>query len=293
MENNLENIIELKKNKFDSSELAAICRSLNSLYTPLLSDRKIWNILEVRLPEDIFNSVKQLQIDTIGHKIINDLIMNYYPNERVIKYHIIKEQLHKTNEVTFFELNVDSSRVDLCRVNGKSIAYEIKTEFDNVSRIEKQINDYLKVFEYVYIIAHKSHIEKIKEIVPEICGIKEYVINNGNCTFRPVRKAIKNKNINCKAQIRNLSSEDLRLVLREFGYKNIPSSRIDREDIIFKKIGEGKINNLFKLAVKLRFSSQWQFLCENFNKIMPIDIQSFFHSPIEPESIYYKSSSIV
>ena len=289
----MENVIELKKNKFNSSDLAAICRSLNSLYTPLLSDRKIWNILEDGLPEDIFISVKQLRIDTIGHKIINDLIMNYYPNERVIKYHIIKEQLHKTDEVTFFELNVDSSRVDLCRVNGKSIAYEIKTEFDNVSRIEKQISDYLKVFEYVYIIAHKSHIEKIKAIVPEICGIKEYSINNGNCTFRPVRKAIKNKNIDYKAQIRNLSSEDLRLVLRQSGYKNIPSSRIEREDIILKNIGERKINNLFKLAVKLRFSKQWQFLCENFNKIMPIDIQSFFHSPIEPESIYYKSSSIV
>ncbi|MCX7745569.1 MAG: sce7726 family protein [Clostridia bacterium] len=289
----MKSIIELNNKKISSTILESIGRTFNSLYTPLLGDSKIWRIVESQMPEDIYNLVKHLKATTLGHKVINDLIMNYYPNERVIKYHIIKECLYKKDEVTFFEMNVDSSRVDLCRVNGKSVAYEIKTELDNTNRIEKQIYDYLKVFEYVNIITHRNHTEKIKEIIPQICGIKEYQFRKGKCTFKTIQKAVKNNNIDSKAQIRNLSSEDLRVVLREYGYKCLSSSRVEREKIIFESIGERKINELFKLAVKIRFSKQWTFLCNNFDKIMPIDIQSFFHSPINPDSIYYKSSSNV
>ncbi|MCX7922240.1 MAG: sce7726 family protein [Clostridia bacterium] len=283
---------DLINSRINLSVLKSIGRTFNTLYTPFLGDKKIWNILESELPNELFKDIVHMKSDVIGHKIVNDIIMNYYPNEKVIKYHIIKEYLNKKDEVTFFEMNIDSSRVDLCRVNGKSIAYEIKTELDNINRIEKQVKDYLKVFEYVYIITHKRHIEKIKEVVPQICGIKEYNFKNGACNFKTIRKAIKNKGIDNKAQIRNLSSEDLRAVLCELGYKNLASNRSDREKII-ENIGARKINELFKLAVKIRFSKQWQFLCDNFDKIMPIDIQSFFHAPMSPDSIYYKSSSIV
>ena len=45
------------------------------------------------------------------------------------------------SHVTIFELPVGSSRADLCKINGTSVAYEIKTDLDNFNRLEKQIED--------------------------------------------------------------------------------------------------------------------------------------------------------
>lgn len=272
----------------------SIGRSLNSIYVPYYSDKKVWTIIRDELPEKVFNLVRPLKENVIGHKIVNDFIMNFYPNERVIKYNFIKKYLGIKDEVTFFEMNVNKSRVDLGRVNGKSLAYEIKTELDTVYRLEKQINDYMKVFEYVNIITHKTHTKKIIDLVPQICGIIEYRFNEGNCSFRTLRKAKKNNEIEAKVQIDNLSSEDLRRLLVSSGYKNPPNTREERENLIYTHFKEKEINELFKIAIKNRFGRKWQFLCDNIGKILPIDIQSFFHdAPINPDVIYYKSSSIV
>ena len=37
---------------------------------------------------------------------------------------------------------MESSRIDICRINGKLCAYEIKTEYDNYDRLSTQMNDY-------------------------------------------------------------------------------------------------------------------------------------------------------
>ena len=60
------------------------------------------------------------------HKIYNRIILNYYPNEICIKSSFIKQILmNGKKHVTIFELPVGSSRADLCKINGESIAYEI------------------------------------------------------------------------------------------------------------------------------------------------------------------------
>ena len=36
-------------------------------------------------------------------------------------------------------------------INGRGVVYEIKTDLDNLLRLENQIRDYYKVFSYVYV----------------------------------------------------------------------------------------------------------------------------------------------
>lgn len=68
---------------------------------------------------------------------------------------------------------VDSRRVDLVRVSDRSYAYEVKTEFDNLDKMAKQVGDYAKVFEYLTVVLHPRHLDgvsvhKIKATVHQI-----------------------------------------------------------------------------------------------------------------------------
>lgn len=55
--------------------------------------------------------------------------------------------------------------------NKKIIAVEIKSDSDNLSRLEEQISEYKKIFDYVLIITTEKHVSRISEIVPSEIGI--------------------------------------------------------------------------------------------------------------------------
>ena len=55
--------------------------------------------------------------------------------------------------------------------NKKIIAVEIKSDSDNLSRLEEQISEYKKIFDYVLIITTEKHASRISEIVPSEIGI--------------------------------------------------------------------------------------------------------------------------
>ena len=45
-------------------------------------------------------------------------------------------------------------------INGKGVVYEIKTELDNLERLNSQIEDYYKAFTNVVIVTYEENIEK-------------------------------------------------------------------------------------------------------------------------------------
>lgn len=71
-------------------------------------------------------------------------------------------------------------------INGKGIVYEIKTELDNLDRIETQIQDYYKAFTEVIVVSYKDNIDKIIARVPQNVGIMELTKRQA---LRTVRKA--------------------------------------------------------------------------------------------------------
>ena len=56
-------------------------------------------------------------------------------------------------------------------INGKGVVYEIKTELDNLERLNSQIEDYYKAFTNVVIVTYEENIEKVSNIIPESVGI--------------------------------------------------------------------------------------------------------------------------
>lgn len=259
-------------------------KSAQQLYTQYSTIQNNF-ILYNNLLENVDSSFLSTMANENVHKIYNKIILNYYPNEICIKSSFIKQILmHGKTHVTIFEFPVGSSRADLCKINGESIAYEIKTDLDNFSRLQKQINDYYKIFEKVYVICSEENVKNIYKYIPEKCGIYSYKQNRQkNYKFSQVRKAIYSDKINSSAQLKLFRKKEF------FTYFSLDAHLQKRPDIVsylFQHYSADAINQIFKKMLKQRFEKQWLFLKENHDDIFEIDYQWFYKNQISPSIIY-------
>lgn len=104
-----------------------------------------------------------------------DVLLRDYRNEYVYK-NLIAQQLmlerHEVGEaVMLTEFAAYDSYADLVILNGTSTVYEIKSELDNYSRLEKQLRDYLKIFEKVNVVTHHSCSDTLCRRLPQEVGV--------------------------------------------------------------------------------------------------------------------------
>lgn len=69
------------------------------------------------------------------------------------------------------EFRVEHRKADLAILNGTSTVYEIKSERDSLSRLEKQLEAYKKVFARVFVIAGENHVESIMRSTSRDIGV--------------------------------------------------------------------------------------------------------------------------
>ncbi|MEG0835898.1 MAG: sce7726 family protein [Christensenellaceae bacterium] len=237
------------------------------------------------LYEDLLRILSRtaLPIDNV-RAFYNNAILKYYPNEATIKAEFLKKVLfRKKHDITVFELPVGKSRVDLCKVNGTSIAYEIKTDLDSLKRLDKQISDYQLVFEQVYVICSIFRLAEIQDSIPADCGIYAYSSPRRGCyKFEEVRKAISSTQCDAKQQLNVFWASELK--------RAFPKCANMRKDEAINSIvdmySSTIINEAFKETLKSRFCTQWSFLENNHKDILEIDYQWFYQSLTSPDLIY-------
>jgi len=215
-------------------------------------------------------------------EVYNELFTKYYHNEAVIKAAFIRQILFKSNNsITIFELNSGESRLDLCKVNGKSVAYEIKTELDTLDRLDKQVNDYQRLFDEVYVICPISKCQEVEKVIPLECGIYVYEEINDKLIFKVYKNVQKSEKIDVEYQLSTITLEFLRKVVKDNSL-----TRGECIEICKKKYKKSTINTLYKRYLKIKYSDRWNFLKDNNEKILDIDYQWFFKNNISPTCIY-------
>lgn len=250
-----------------------------------------YNVLQIRneLSSNFIKLSQEYNLNFSINKdirtVYNELINKYYHNEITIKSNFINNVLLKSkNHVTIFEFNLENSRADLCKINGKSIAYEIKTDLDNFSRLSKQINDYSEVFEEVYVICSKFNMNNVINVIPYYCGIYTYNISkDGKYVFTKERKSLPSNNINSFNQLKLMSNKELNNKFKKLNSDDDRNLTISK---IINNYSNSYINSMFKSTLKERYITQWTFLKENLNNIYEIDYQWFFKNNINPNIIY-------
>lgn len=190
---------------------------INKIFTVPYFDRMI---SENSVPESFSKCVKRYiktEEATIGEAIseIYHFMDCEYRNEYFYKNTILNQLLIKKhdlyNTAALTELPIGDSKADFIMINGRGVVYEIKTDLDNLLRLEKQIKDYYKVFSYVYVVVGNKQLSHVKEFLKDQkVGIYELTAS-GKLICR--KKALCNKE--------NLSYEAMFQVLRKAEFESI------------------------------------------------------------------------
>ena len=273
--------------EYSTTEILQICKVINKDYNIYDPEAVRWAKLAYVLNKTNGEELELLRKECLSNQVVNDLIFSYYYCERVIKYHFIKHLKNRIDHIVAFEMAVGDSRVDICRINGSSYAYEIKTEYDTFDRLETQMHDYLKTFEKVYVIVPKNRVEDVMLHIPEPCGVISYRIDdNMEVVFSYVKRAKPNC-CDISFCINSLSSSDMSYLLKLLNEKDY-KTRKEKFDALFKLANSKSIWRQYRQLLRHKYENQWTFITKHFDKILPIDIQSFFSSNMNPNLLYTK-----
>ncbi len=252
--------------KIDGRIINALAKNYNALdYSVKLS-----SLLKNVFPSENFDHFSKYDL----HKLLNDTLFQNYNGEEILKYKLFKNYINKRNIVAAFEIKVNNSRVDFLTINGHTTSFEIKSELDNLSKLSKQMADYMLAFEYNYLVIDEKHIEKAKNLLPECFGLWSY--KNGK--YKKLKKALLNDKMDSEVQLNLLTKLEL--------VNSFPKADGKIKNIL-NSLEAKDVNHQFKKILKDRYRSRWEFLMTNESEIFPIDIQFFFNTNIEPCHIYY------
>jgi hypothetical protein len=90
------------------------------------------------------------------------------------------------------EFRVGECKADVAILNGTTTVYEIKSERDSLSRLQRQIDSYRKVFASVFVIAGENHVDAILSATPPDVGVmsldhRYYISTRRKAQDRPDR----------------------------------------------------------------------------------------------------------
>lgn len=244
------------KTSYDINKL----RSLSQIFS-LANFKKI--VREENCLDTFYRIEKYLKLEDhlTNLEVINALyksLVNNYKNEYIYKNTLINKLLINKyslkNTIALNEFKIGSSIADFVLLNGEACIYEIKTELDSLDKLDKQIEDYIKFADKIYIVTSSKHVTNLlTKYYNTNIGIIELTKRNA---LRTIKEA---KNMSL-----NFNHETLFKTLRKYEYlslirgyfkivPNVPNTQIFRECLkLSEKIDILEFQKLVIQKLKLR-----------------------------------------
>ncbi len=106
---------------------------------------------------------------------VYDYLSQNYRNEYIYKSALVNQVLlgrHSLNKSTLLtELRAGECKADAVILNGTSTVYEIKSEYDNIDRLSRQLRSYRKMFDHIQVITSESQLNKVLKQVESDVGV--------------------------------------------------------------------------------------------------------------------------
>ncbi len=227
-------------------------------------------------------------------------MLKNYRSEFIYKNEIVNKILlgkYSLNTATVFnEFRIGKSIADLVMLNGTSIVYEIKTEYDSPERLLSQINEYRKSFLNVVIVTHHTMAKKYEAFLlkHDLNNIGLLILSNRNTLTEKIKSIEDASFLNITYMFKCLrKGEYSQLIKKYFGYiPNVPNTKLFRECLgLAKRIDEKEFHNLMFSSLKKRTISEKKVIssreiptflkhisiCSNFRKRDLEKINSFLN----------------
>lgn len=131
-------------------------------------------------------------------------------NDKSIRKILIAYLQSLNDEIRIYqEKSIGNSICDVMVVSDNLTGYEIKSDLDNYNRLNEQIIQYNRFFDYNYIVVSHKHLQSAQEKVPDFWGIICILEDKVNV----VRKASVNQMVKRRSQLSVLWKLELKNIL--------------------------------------------------------------------------------
>ena len=203
-----------------------------------------------------FHSQKTSNLNII--KTIYKALQKDYRCEYIYKNNLLLDIINKhclDETLMLNELKIGSSKADLVLFNGVIRIFEIKTELDGLGKLSKQISDYQKFADEVYVVTDEKYAQKLKiEYANTSIGI--IVLNKNNELIEEKKASNNDENLDFKTIFKILRKQEyLDLVKSEFGFiPDVPNTKIFKVcyEMLYKKMSVKQFQEKVLLILKKR-----------------------------------------
>lgn len=148
-------------------------------------------------------------------------------------------------------------RVDIAVINCSFEGIEIKSDYDDLSRLTRQQKFYNKCFDKVTVVCGVTHLDKVIECVPSWWGVRFVEMLPSGVRLRTERVECSNPDLDVRALVELLWKDEALYLLRQLGKERGYKSKC--RDVIWDRLVE-----LFKPSDLIRHTSQLLRARENW-----------------------------
>lgn len=139
-----------------------------------------------------------------------------YRHEYIYKSAITNKVLLGTHSLQtasmITEFRVADCKADVVILNGTGTVYEIKSERDTLTRLERQIAAYMDVFATVNVIVGENHTDSALDLTPPEVGVMELSSKHTISTIRPGEN--KPERTQSSAIFESINLQEAKIILR-------------------------------------------------------------------------------
>ena len=149
-----------------------------------------------------------------------------------------------------------SRRADLVLANGKLSAFEIKSDFDTLTRLAGQLETYRAVFERVVVVVTPKFQHKLDEIVPEGIGI--WIVDDAVSGGIREKRRARTIELSREAAIALMTVTDLRRLLYANGISGAAKTCRRELEALAGNLTKKDLASAARNSVKRRFRSHFR-----------------------------------
>lgn len=174
---------------------------------------------------------------------------------------LINQYMEKENEATLIEelgLCQGRARVDIALVKNELHGYEIKSDRDSLTRLDRQIEIYNRIFDQVTLVVGGRHLIKALEIIPKWWGVLQVHPSPSEPFFDSIRKPRQNPSRDARSIVELLWHEEAINLLEQHnsarGVKSKPRRAV--WDRVCETFSIDEISEIVREKLKTRVKPQ-------------------------------------